>query len=162
MNWLDIIIIIIAGVSTFIGLRAGLIKMVLSLAGLIIGIVLAGSLYMPLAEKLTFIKNDSIAQVMGFAIILIVVMIVAAILAAILKAITSAIMLGWVNTMGGAAVGFIVGVIFSAALLTLWVKFPNSDQVIKGSLFANILLDHFPVVLALLPHEFDAIRNIFK
>jgi membrane protein required for colicin V production len=162
MNWLDIVILIIAAVSTFIGLRAGLIKMALSLAGLIIGIVLAGHFYMPLADKLAFIQNESIAQVVAFAIILIVVMLIAAVIAVILKAIISAMMLGWVNNLGGSVVGLLVGALFCAALLTLWVKFPGSSQTLRGSILANILLDRFPAVLALLPHEFDSIRNYFK
>ena len=162
MNWLDIVILVIVVVSTFIGLRSGLIKMALSLAGLIIGIILAGHYYVTLAERLTFISNQSIAQVVAFAIILIVVMVIAAVLALILKTIISAVMLGWVNHLGGAVFGFALGAIFCAALLTLWVKFPSASGTIKGSSMAGLLLDRFPAVLGLLPSEFDAIRSFFQ
>ena len=40
MNWLDIVIAIILVINLFIGLKAGLIKTVISLAGLILGIFL--------------------------------------------------------------------------------------------------------------------------
>ena len=162
MNWLDIVILIIVVASTFAGLKNGLIKTVLSLAGLIIGIILAGLYYVTLAERITFIPKESIAQVVAFAVILIVVMIIASLLALILKSIISAIMLGWVNHLGGAVVGFVLGAIFCAALLTLWVKFPSSAGTIKGSGLASLLLARFPMVLGLLPSEFDAIRSFFR
>ena len=162
MNWLDIVILVIVAASTFVGLRNGLIKTVLSLTGLIIGIILAGRYYVSLAERLSFIPQDNIAQVVAFALILIVVMVIAAVLAAILKWVTSLVMLGWVNHLGGAVLGFVLGAIFGAALLTLWVKFPSASGTIKSSSLANLLLDRFPAVLSLLPDEFDAIRSFFQ
>ena len=56
MNWLDIAILVILVITAFTGLRRGLIKSVLSLAGLVIGIFLAGTLYTYVAGFLTF--ND--------------------------------------------------------------------------------------------------------
>ena len=162
MNWLDIVILVIVAVSTFVGLKSGIIKMALSLAGLIAGIILAGHYYVALAERLTFIPQESIAQAVAFAVILIVVMVIASVLALILKGITSVVMLGWVNHLGGAVFGFVLGAIFCAALLTLWVKFPSASATIRGSILADTLLDRFPAVLALLPGEFDAIRSFFQ
>jgi len=162
LNWLDIVILVIVAVSTFVGLRNGLIKTVLSLAGLIVGIILAGRYYIALAERLTFIPQENIAQAVAFALILIVVIVIAIVLAAILKWVTSLVMLGWVNHLGGAIFGLVLGAIFCAALLTLWVKFPSASGTIKGSSLAGILLDRFPAVLALLPDEFDAIRSFFQ
>lgn len=162
MNWLDIIILVIVAASTFIGLKSGLIKMALSLAGLIIGIILAGRYYVSLAKQLTLIQQDNIAQAVAFAIILIVVMIVASLLALILKMIVSAVMLGWVNHLGGALFGFVLGAAFCAALLTLGVKFPTASATIKGSGLAALLLDRFPAILNLLPAEFGTIRSFFQ
>ena len=98
----------------------------------------------------------------AFAIILIVVMIIAAIAAALIKRIVSAMLLGWVNHLGGAVVGFGFGLIFCGALLTMWVKFLGIGDSISGSALANFLLDVFPVVLAFLPAEFDSVRSFFQ
>lgn len=162
MNWLDIVILVIVAASTFVGLRNGLIKTLLSFAGLIIGIFLAGSYYVSLAGKLSFIPQENIAQVVAFALILILTMVLAAVLAAILKWVTSLVMLEWVNHLGGAVAGFALGAIFCAAMLTLWVKFPSASGTIKDSNLAGLLLDRFPAVLGLLPAEFDSIRSFFK
>ena len=161
MNWLDIVIIVAIAISTFIGLRAGIIKAVLSLAGLIVGVILAGRYYVPFSEQLTFISQADVARVVAFAIILIVVLAIAAVLARFLKWAVSAIMLGWVNRLGGAIFGFVLGAIFCSALLAICIKFLGVAGVIAESGLASILLDRFPMVLALLPDEFDAIQSFF-
>ena len=62
-------------------------------------------------------------------------------------------MLDWVNRLGGA--------ILWGAILAVWVRFFGTGLVTE-SLIAGVLLDKFPLVLALLPSEFDAVRNYFK
>ncbi len=159
MNWLDIVIIVALVVPTFIGLKIGLIKAVLSLAGLIVGVILAGRFYVPLSEQLTFIPQATVAKVVAFAIILIGVMIIAGVLAMVLKWITSVIMLGWVNRIGGAVFGLVLGAILCGAVLALWIKFFGAGEVITNSSLAAIL-SRFPV-LSLLPGEYDSIRSFF-
>jgi len=155
MNWLDIVIIIIIAISALIGLKIGLIKAVLSLAGLIVGVILARLYYVPLSEQLTFISQETLAKVAAFAIIMIGVMIIAGILAMILKWITSLIMLGWVNRIGGAVFGAVLGVILCGTLLALWVNFFGAGETITNSSLASIL-SRFPLVLGLMPGEFGS------
>jgi len=162
MNWLDIVILVIVVVSIFLGLRIGIIKAALSLAGVIVGVILAGHYYVPLAEQLTFISQEDVAEGVAFAIILIVVMVIAGILATFLKWAASAVMLGWVNRLGGAVFGLVLGAILCGALLVIWVKFFGIAGVVSQSSLAAILLDRFPAVLALLPEEFDTIRSFFQ
>ena len=163
MNWLDIVILVIVALSVFTGLKNGLIKTAFSLAGLIIGIFLAGNYYLDLAEVLSFIPNESLAQVLAFIIILSLVSVVASLLAMILKKVAHAVMLGWVDRLGGAGIGFVLGAISVAALLTLWIKFTSSPpDAVTDSALASVLLDKFPVVLSMLPDEFDAVRSFFE
>ena len=162
MHWLDIVIIVLIAIPTLIGLRSGIIKAVLSLAGVIVGIILAGRYYAALSEQLTFIPQDSLARIAAFAIILIGVMLIAGVLASVLKWITSVVMLGWVNRLGGAIFGFVLGAIFCSALLAIWAKFLGAEGPITESGLATLLLDQFPMVLALLPEEFDSVRSFFQ
>jgi len=161
MSWLDIVIVVAIALSTFLGFRAGLIKAVLLLAGLIVGIILAGRYYVPFSEQLTFISQAGVAKVVAFAIILIGVLVIAIVLARLLKWAASVIMLGWVNRLGGAILGLLLGALFCSALLAIWVKFLGPTAVITKSGLAALLLDNLPMVLGLLPGEFDAIRSFF-
>ena len=162
MNWLNIVIIVALAISTFLGLRTGIIKAVLSLAGLIVGVILAGHYYVPLSEQLSFIPQAGVAEVVAFAIILIGVMVIAIVLARLLKWAASVVMLGWVNHLGGAFFGLALGAIFCSALLAIWVKWLGVGSTITESIVAAILLDKFPLILALLPDEFDTIRSFFQ
>ena len=161
MNWLDIVILVIIVIPTFICLKAGIIKAVLSLAGLILGILLAGRYYAALAEQLTFISQSNLANLAAFAIILVGIMIITAIVASMLKWIVSAVMLGWVNSIGGAVFGFFLGAILCGALLAIWAKFMGTGAI-EDSTMAVLLLDRFPMILALLPAEFDSLQSFFR
>ena len=162
MNWLDIIILIVIIISTLIGLKVGLIKAVLSIVGVVVGVVLAGRYYTNLSGLLTFISQPSLAKIAAFAIILIGVMVIAAVLAAIIKWAVSAVMLGWINRLGGAVFGFVLGAIFCGAVLAMWAKFAGEAGPVNDSALAKLLLDSFPVVLTLLPGEFDSVRSFFQ
>lgn len=162
MNWLDIVIMVLIAVPTFLGLRLGIIKAALSLAGVIVGVILAGNFYIPLSEQLAFIPHDGAAKIVAFAIILIGIMVIANVLAGLLKRLTSLVMLGWLNRIGGAVFGLALGAIFCGAALATWVKFLGIGETIAESNLTATLLDYFPVVLALLPAEFDSIRSFFQ
>ncbi len=163
MSWLDLVIVVVLAISTFLGLRMGIIKAVLSLAGVIVGVILAGQYYVALADILPFFsETSSAAKIVAFAIILIVVMVIAITLARLLKWAASVMMLGWVNRLGGAIFGLVLGAIFCGALLAIWVKWLGVGSTITESIVAAILVDKFPLILALLPDEFDAIRSFFQ
>ena len=162
MSWLDIAVIVIIGIATLIGLKIGIIKAVLTLAGVIVGVLLAGRFYVALADRLTFIPQETLARVVAFAIILAVVVLIASIIAGVLKWLASIILLGWVNRLGGALLGLIMGSILCGALLAMWTKFLGISDPIAESALATFLLDRFPMVLALLPGEFGSVRSFFQ
>ncbi len=163
MSWLDLVLVVVLVVGAFLGLRTGIIKAVLSLAGLIVGVILAGQYYIALADVLPFFSETSnVAKVVAFAIILIGVMVIAVVLARLLKWAASVVMLNWVNQLGGAVFGLMLGAIFCGALLAIWVKWLGVGSTITESIVAAVLLDKFPLILALLPDEFDAIRSFFQ
>ncbi len=161
MNWLDIILLVMLFVPTFIGLRKGLIKTALSFAGLLIGIVLAGNFYKPVSRIFGFIDNENVTYILAFILILALVMVAAFLLARLLKSVLNLTMMGWVDNFGGGALGFLFGFLFLSAILATWVKFFGSDLVTE-SFLGKVMLDYFPLVLGLLPGEFDAIKDFFQ
>jgi membrane protein required for colicin V production len=163
MNWLDIVIIISLVFSVIAGLGTGLVRGICNLAGLILGIFLAGRYYENFGARLTFIHSADVAKVVAFIIILALVVIIAEIIGRILHKILSGIMLGWLDRLLGGAVGLVAGAVSWGALLALWVKFiPNWNGAVSGSFMAKILLNSFPLVLNLLPSSFDSVKNFFK
>lgn len=161
MNWLDIVIIVTLIIPIFLGLMLGLVRTVLSLVGIIVGIILASNFYRELAGVLTFVSNQSIANIVAFIIILVGVILLAILAAILLRAILRAMTLGWVDRVGGAILGFVTGAMVISAILASIVKF-FGPALVTESLLAGVLLDKFPIILGLLPSEFDVIRNFFQ
>jgi membrane protein required for colicin V production len=162
MSWLDIVILVVVAIATFLGLLIGLIRAALSLAGIIVGVILAGHFSGSLAQRLTFISSEGVAKAAAFAIILIGVLIIAGLVARLLTWAASAVKLGWVNRIGGAVLGLLLGALFCSAFLAMWVNFVGGGEAIAKSTIAPILLDRLPMVLALLPDEFDGVRSFFQ
>jgi len=169
MNWLDIVLLVFLAIATLVGLKTGLIKAALSLVGVIVGIILASRFYLPLSEQLAFIPNTTLARIIAGLIIFGAVMLAATMLARFLKWITSLVMLGWINRLGGAVLGLLLGTFFVGTALAFWVKaadewlkLPAIAAPISDSSVARILLDRLPLVLALLPEEFSSVTSFFQ
>jgi membrane protein required for colicin V production len=162
MNWLDIAVLVILIVSVIAGLKVGIIKALLTVIGGIVGVVLAGRFSASLGEKMGFISNEGVAKVIAFIIIFIIVLLIAALAASFLKKIAETILLGWINRLGGAILGLVLGAIFCGALLAMWVKFQGISNAVLDSALAGFLLDKFPVVISFLPSEFDSVRDFFR
>jgi membrane protein required for colicin V production len=90
------------------------------------------------------------------------VLVIAALIAAFLKKVAETILLGWVNRLGGAVLGLILGALFCGAILAMWVKFLGISDMLQNSALASFLLDKFPFVMGLLPSEFDSVRDFFR
>lgn len=161
MNWLDILLLVLLAVPTIGGLFRGLVKSALALVGIILGVFLAGQFYDTVGGWLGFISSTDAANVVGFLIVFLVTIIVANLLGNLLKNVLSMTLLGWVDRLGGAVFGFLLGAVFLSAILATWAKFFGSDAITE-SFIASALLDKFPLIMGLLPEEFDAVRDFFN
>ena len=161
MNWLDIIVLISLLISVVGGLFTGFIHGVISLLGLIVAIVLAGRLYPVFAPAFTFIHTQGWANIASFAAIFLVVMVVTGLIAVVLHYLITSIKLGWLDHLLGSLVGLLTGVLLWGLLLALWAKFFGGGAL-QQSLIAPVLVDKFPLILALLPPEFDSVRSFLS
>ena len=190
MNWLDIVIIVILAVLALLGLKRGLIKSLVPLVAIILAVALTGRFQGPVAERLTFISSESAARVVAFVIIVIVIFAGVYILGSMLRKILGMALLGWADRLGGALFGFATGwivcsmlVVLLARYVALPVELPELPvgglnesiesqldlegirqtvyNTIDNSWLANTQMESVPIILGLLPEEFDAVRDFF-
>lgn len=164
MNWLDIVIIIFLAITTITGLSKGLIKTIIPLVGVIVAVVLAGRLYGSVGDWLsTWLHSTSQANIVGFAIIFVAVIIVSLIIASLLNKFLSLLLLGWIDKLGGAILGLLIGGFVIGAILTIITRynFPGMQGTIHNSSLASFFVAHFNMALPLLPKEFDSVRQFF-
>jgi membrane protein required for colicin V production len=164
MDWLDVVLIIMLLIPTFIGWRRGLIGTVVPLVGFVVAIVLAGQFYDSVANWLLhWLHSPAQAKLLGFAIVFIAVLAAALFVASIARRLLNFLLLGWVDKIGGLVFGLLTGALVAGALLSLVMHFFGSrvDATITGSALATFLVDKFPLALYFLPGEFDSVRNLF-
>jgi membrane protein required for colicin V production len=161
MNWLDIVIIIVVALLGFAGLRQGIIRTVFGIAGLIGGIVLAGRYYDELAALLSP-AGATWANIAAYAIILLATLVVAGVVGHFVAKLVHFAALGWLDRLVGFILGVVIGGLLCAAVLAIVGKYyPGAEAVISQSGLARFLMEQFPLLLALLPGEFDFIRDFF-
>ena len=161
MNWLDIVILAITIIFGLIGLRRGAIKTVFGIAGLVAGIALAGRYYQPLAGILSS-SGASWSTIAAYAIILVATLIAASIIGWFVSGLAHVILLGWIDRLIGFILGAAIGSMLCAAFLAIVSKYlPGTVGFISNSVMAKFLMEQFPLLLALLPEEFDSIRDLF-
>ena len=134
-NMLDFIILIALAGGLVVGLRAGLIKQVLSFAGLIVAFVLSFQLMNPvgaMAAGSLGISND-IAPLVGFVLVFLAVQVAVFALIRSLQAIVGVLKLSGVNRLLGGAVGaFKASLALSVLFLVLGTFEVPSEQMQQG------------------------------
>jgi membrane protein required for colicin V production len=164
MNWLDAAIVIVIAWFTFAAFRTGIIREVVTVIAFVVGVLAAGFYYDDLAENvLLFIDNDTAANVAAFIVLFASAALGGQLAATLLKQMAGLLRLGWLDHMAGAAFGLLKGFILVEAFLILVTTFPylGLDDTIRGSAIAPLFLDGAPVLLKLLPGEFDDAVHAF-
>ena len=118
MELIDIIVTILLVIGLITGIKDGLVKRVLGLAGLIAGLIIGKKIYLSVAAKLTpFLgTSEKTTQIIAFALILIAVPLIFSLIAWLIGNLLKTAGLGWVNRLLG---GFI-GVITNALVVGLF------------------------------------------
>ncbi len=159
MNWVDLLIAAVIAWTAFRGFSVGLIRQVVMLLAVVLGVVLAGLLYDDLAENLDFLIEDATTRnLIAFIAIISGTVIAGSVLAAVLKTTASLLLLGPLDHIGGAVVGFIRGLIYVQLALIAFAVFPASESIsraVDDSTLAPLFLDRLPIVQIALPGEFN-------
>ena len=130
---MDTLIIIILLVGAIIGYIQGAFKQIANLAGVIVGFLLAVSLYDRFGEYLASATGatESIGNTVAFVIIIILVPIVLGWLASLLTKFFKAVHLSFLNRLAGALIGAICyGLILSVAFNIM--DFAKSNVLLLG------------------------------
>jgi membrane protein required for colicin V production len=141
MNPLDWLLALVLAYSIIRAVLRGFFKEAFSLAGLILGFLLACWFYKSLAASLTgLITNTQLAQFAAFVLIVVATMLVATLIAWLLKRTASAIGLGVVDRILGGVFGLIRGALLCTALLMALTAFLPPAPWIANSTLAPYFL----------------------
>ena len=130
MNWLDVVVAIVVVGMAAIGWKSGLVKAALIVVGVVLAGIVAAQISEPLSGALTSsVGSDSLATVIAYVIIGAAVFIAVQLLAGLIRSTLGKIKLGWLDIVGGFALGalggLIIGAVLVAALARLAVLVPD-------------------------------------
>ena len=155
MNPLDWIIALTLAISTVTAFMSGLVRSLFSLAGLVLGVVIAAWYAPRLAE---YVRGDinpfALARAVAFVLILIVVYVAAALLGRLLRGAFKAVGLGFLDRLGGAAFGLVRGTLLLAALLLPFGAFLHQFESARTSVLMPYLLQASHGISFVMPRDF--------
>ena len=164
MNWIDIAILVIMAWFTYAAFHAGFIREVITVVGAIFAVALAGLFYQNLATDVhVAVKDVESAKIIAFTVIFGAVVLASQLFALFLKQAASLLMLGLMDSLGGAFIGMIKGFVFVEIGLIAAITFPSLglEKVVDNSAFAPFFLDALPILKHILPAEFKNAIDAF-
>jgi len=164
MNWLDVVIFIAISIFAFLGLKRGLIKEIISILAIIGGILAGVIFYSSLGDiiiKFKFIKNEAIASVCGFILIMFFTLVLIKLIGYVLTKIVGTLKLNWFNRICGGCFGAIKGVIISFLIIAgLGFFLSEKEPPFSNSILVPYVKESFSILKELIPDDFD--KNIQK
>ena len=162
MNWIDIVILVVWGVTALWGFSSGLLKILVLFFSLVIGLALSSRIGDSVGELFSALTDNENAQaIAGFLLILVVLLAAGGIISFMASKVLGIIpLLGLVNSLSGMAVGLLLGFLLISGVLTAIQKFPirDLDQTIDESKLGTFMADQFDVVVRgvkLIPGDWD-------
>ncbi len=155
MNPLDWVIALILVLSTVAAFLRGLIRSLVSLAGLLLGVLVA-FWYAPkaAASMARWIEPHALAEILSFVLLLAAVYVAAALLGRLLRGACSAVGLGFLDRLAGGAFGFARGVLLLAAMLLPLAPYLAHGNEAQGSILLPYLLPAAHGISFVVPRDF--------
>ena len=110
-----------------------------------------------------FGDSDAVKQLVAFGVIFVSVMIGAWIAARIVKATLKVLLLGWVDSVAGLALGVAAGAVAATAIISVMGSLPvgRVQDAVNASTLAEPLSENLGFVRSFLPEEFDQIQQLW-
>ena len=154
MNWVDITIFVICFFLFIVGYKRGLINQIFSIAALVGGVLCGFILFDIVGARLVqhnIIEGRSAADIIGFITVAVVSYIIIQIVGSLITRLLGKLKLGWLDRLGGGAIGLIIGVIVSFFLISSMNLVLENDKSLKESIFANKVIESYKYMKSIIP-----------
>lgn len=128
MSTLDILVLVVIALCGLLGIYWGFIRQVLSVVGLLAGLVLANHYGGRVADALSsYVVSDALAQALGFVFVLMAVSALVSLLATLLRRFVGLLFLGWLDHAIGGVLGLVQGLLVVTVLLLVAAFFATES-----------------------------------
>lgn len=156
MSGLDIAISISLLITGVLGWRTGVIKVISSALGIILGVVFATRYGNRLVWLENFIESDSLVTIAGFCVIFLITFIGSMLLANAARKVLSLMLLAWVDSAAGAIAGVFTASIVWVAIIAVVgsLPFDSPGEAFEESKAAEVLTENTSFLLIFLPDDY--------
>lgn len=163
MNWIDIVLALVVGLSIFFGFKAGFARVGVGFAATIVGIFAGFWCYGIAADYVRdYVNSKALANLIGFLVIFIAILVIGALLGRLLAKLFKWIGLSWFDRLLGAAFGFVRGVVIAVAMVTVLLACapaPPPPSIVDSRSMPYVI-EASDILSAATPHEIkDAFRE---
>jgi membrane protein required for colicin V production len=152
-DWFLVVIVVVSTVAAF---QKGIIRVLLSLGGLIAGIIVASWNYETVAVSLQRgISNIVVCEVVAFLVIFVLVLVLSSFVAHAISKTVRAIGLGFADRLLGAAFGLGRGVLLGIAAMMLAAAFFPKASWLQNSTLGPYFLSGVHAVSFVVPANFQ-------
>ena len=157
-NWLDILLLVIIAITVIIGAIRGFVRQIIGLLAVILGLVLALKFYPYGKEVFTFLRNEVLAQLLGFFLIFVIVLSVGWVINILLaKAVRGPFRS--LNHFMGAGFGLLKGLIICVVVVFGFLVFPVNKRILEDSVLTPYCMEIADTAYNLIPQE---LKDKFK
>lgn len=135
------------------GATKGIIKVIVSVAFTVAGLVLAAHLYKYAASLLRIFVTARLADLLGFITVFLLVLVAGSLLSLWLRRGLKRRRLGWVDHTLGAVFGFLRGWLICSVIYLALTAFPGKPEAVERAMFGPALLEGTRVVAYLASRE---------
>ena len=156
MNWLDLVLAAIIGLSVATGFMKGFFRLSIGLAATVLSILLACWFYgIPAGFFAHYLKEQSLANFLGFLSILLGVQLVGALLARLLSKSVKKVGMGWLDRLLGGAFGAVRAILIATVFVMILTAFsgPKAPESVAESKIAPYVLEAAQILVYLTPRE---------
>lgn len=141
MNWADIAIVVVILLSVLLAAAQGFFFEIFSLAGTVVGYLLAAWGYTRVAPLIEpYVKTPWVANIAGFLVIFLVVTLLASVIGRVMRATMKEVGLRWFDRILGALFGFARGILVVMVIALALASFVPQSPALANSRLAPYLL----------------------
>jgi membrane protein required for colicin V production len=142
MNALDYFVLVVVVASIITGLRKGFLRVMISLASTILGLLLAGRLYGVAGEVFSLFTSSRTTQnLLGFITVFLTVLMLGHASMWMLRGSLKRMRLAWVDNVLGGAFGFLRGWLICSVVYLGLTAFPARIAMVDEAAFSPVLLE---------------------
>ena len=163
MNWVDVLLLLVVGMSVLSGFAAGFARVGVGFIATVVGIFCGFWFYgLAAGYVLDYVSSRGVANLIGFFVVFLGIVVLGAIVGRLLAKFFKWIGLSWFDRLLGGAFGFVRGMLIVVALVTVLVAFaptPPPKSITESKLMPYVI-DASNFLAAVTPHEIkDAFRD---